>query len=1479
MAIATQFLTGFEHGFVGSAAAAGGGLFDVVTGTGFSASTTSPRNGAYCAHCVAPASTITRVGKTISGSKLIIRFAVKLSSRPTANCRIAHCTNSVAATTFSIESSSIGGLSVVSGGATRTGPIIDTTNWHLIELQIDTTANIVDWKVDGVSMNQVSGGSAMGTLTTFYLGTDLASGSAFTADYDDLIVGTWTTAATDWYGDGKILGQLAGSDGTHATITSLSPGDAGTAYSGTVTTANTMVDDPPATSGWSATRSATDNLALRVATVGAYAEIKPATTSEIGLASAVRAIMSYSSSTTQANLAACDVRNSAGAVTELWGLTGGVGKAYNIVANQFKGGIVTVPAAGWSAAEVNLIRVRFGGCTAADISPVPTVQAMMLEVDWPVFPVAASPPVDETSIDDFNRADGPIYAGAGASIWESVGKVDDNTTASVIVTASNQLGTTSLGYVRSKVQLQSNFDLLFDVVLGASSSVLRCFFALTDVGTTGYDGYSLAVNGNAWTLSYYTDGSPTTLISTSAGPSVISGGGTIWIAKRGTKTSIYYRDSVAASYQQILTIDDSRNNVASPFTFTVPNNVWRLDNLRGGPLVATGTTYNDTGSGTVAVSGTATESRTNTDSRSGTVTLSGILARPISTLTDDFTTLDTTKWEILYTPPAFVSSGQLHIPRSFDYSTVRANTLYDLVGSEVRLEVIQANVTITDAETNIYLYGINTVRDMITMDVYVWASGDTRLDMYYRANGVTESSLPYIPYDPVQHRWWRIREQSGSIYWDTSPDGSNWTNRRVATWPLASTVIRPTITAGYSSAAATDDAIFDNFNFLAFADSGSGTIIASGTSTEVYSPGTGGITYTDVGSVTITSSGIGVESQLYTDTSTGTMAVTGTDVETDVYTDTGIGTVAITGTRVETDVYTDTGIGTTIVTGTSVESQIYTNSTSGTTLVSGTSSESIVFADARTDIIVVSGTGIESYTSGPTYTDAASGTVATQGTSTETYFGTDTVVGTGIVSGTGTDVFSASDVNTGTCVVLGIGTDSAVHTSSGTGSTNASGIGVDAWSYTDTSSGTIAITGTGTDARVYPDTGTGTIVIAGTGTDSYIYTDVSTVTVAVIGTGTDTAAYADSGISTEVATGTSTESVVYTASATGTTIVSGVSSETTVHNASAVGTSVVSGTGIDNEVYVDTASGTTLVSGTGSDSFASLIGYIDARTGQITISGTSADSQSHASTPIGSVLVNGTGVESQTHTSAASGSMLVDGTSSEFLSYTNAATGSLLVTGVGVESQSHTSTVSESLIVNGTGIESQSHTSTAIGSLLADGSSAESQSHTSTTTGLVLVIGTGVESQIHEIIYTDISEGNVTSTGTGIDSFSYTDTVIGTITNTGTGFDSVSYSNTVTGVATLLDTGSVENYEYTDASTDFIVLTGTARDSYTQAVQPTPISKVVALNRIHVMVQNKAPIRSMVTSTAPIRVQIVLQSSIKVEATKPTGMKVLVANR
>ncbi|MEZ4446394.1 MAG: hypothetical protein R3B72_45365 [Polyangiaceae bacterium] len=41
----------------------------------------------------------------------------------------------------------------------------------------------------------------------------------------------------------------------------------------------------------------------------------------------------------------------------------------------------------------------------------------------------------------------------------------------------------------------------------------------------------------------------------------------------------------------------------------------------------------------------------------------------------------------------------------------------------------------------------------------------------------SEQSGSNITFDPVQHRWLRLRHASGKVFWDTSSDGQTWTER------------------------------------------------------------------------------------------------------------------------------------------------------------------------------------------------------------------------------------------------------------------------------------------------------------------------------------------------------------------------------------------------------------------------------------------------------------------------------------------------------------------------------------------------------------------------------------------------------------------------------------------------------------------------------------------------------------------------------
>ena len=49
--------------------------------------------------------------------------------------------------------------------------------------------------------------------------------------------------------------------------------------------------------------------------------------------------------------------------------------------------------------------------------------------------------------------------------------------------------------------------------------------------------------------------------------------------------------------------------------------------------------------------------------------------------------------------------------------------------------------------------------------------------LYMRHLRLGVTSEASVPYDGTSMRWLRLRESSGSFYWDTSPDGVTWTQR------------------------------------------------------------------------------------------------------------------------------------------------------------------------------------------------------------------------------------------------------------------------------------------------------------------------------------------------------------------------------------------------------------------------------------------------------------------------------------------------------------------------------------------------------------------------------------------------------------------------------------------------------------------------------------------------------------------------------
>jgi hypothetical protein len=94
---------------------------------------------------------------------------------------------------------------------------------------------------------------------------------------------------------------------------------------------------------------------------------------------------------------------------------------------------------------------------------------------------------------------------------------------------------------------------------------------------------------------------------------------------------------------------------------------------------------------------------------------------------------------------------------------------YDLTGCYVFVEVTGVPDPATEAYTQI-VAGFAGPEES-----YVEVIQDAGAIVAKRIYNSEHTYLNSIPYDPVAHRYWRIREAAGSTYWELSPDAQSWT--------------------------------------------------------------------------------------------------------------------------------------------------------------------------------------------------------------------------------------------------------------------------------------------------------------------------------------------------------------------------------------------------------------------------------------------------------------------------------------------------------------------------------------------------------------------------------------------------------------------------------------------------------------------------------------------------------------------------------
>jgi len=181
------------------------------------------------------------------------------------------------------------------------------------------------------------------------------------------------------------------------------------------------------------------------------------------------------------------------------------------------------------------------------------------------------------------------------------------------------------------------------------------------------------------------------------------------------------------------------------------------------------------------------------------------------------------------------SGGLAHVPCTTGYAGFQTSYTWTLAGAAFFVKVVSvpAASTATEAYASVFVnapgigvaggpeegyrigFVINTVTGLLR------CKNDTG---YFDAGSVD------ITYNPVTHAFVRLREDGTNVYWDTSPDGTTWTNRRTLATPAWVTADADQCAIDLSAhrdAGTSDEVTYDLANTLSngavYTGSGSGT--------------------------------------------------------------------------------------------------------------------------------------------------------------------------------------------------------------------------------------------------------------------------------------------------------------------------------------------------------------------------------------------------------------------------------------------------------------------------------------------------------------------------------------------------------------------------------------------------------------------------------------------------------------------------------
>ena len=166
-----------------------------------------------------------------------------------------------------------------------------------------------------------------------------------------------------------------------------------------------------------------------------------------------------------------------------------------------------------------------------------------------------------------------------------------------------------------------------------------------------------------------------------------------------------------------------------------------------------------------------------------------------------------------------------------NYSGIDSVGTYDLTSSFYQIQLVNGgNQSLTSLE--VYIIQLLTG----STSKLIWYLNQNTLKCFKTVASVQTQVGSNLTYDSTLHKYFRIRELDGSIYWDYSRDGIGWTNQTSTATPITITALYSEPTAGtFGTEASGTTIILDNLNVIP--GNGIRKTINSGLRPHPFSPG------------------------------------------------------------------------------------------------------------------------------------------------------------------------------------------------------------------------------------------------------------------------------------------------------------------------------------------------------------------------------------------------------------------------------------------------------------------------------------------------------------------------------------------------------------------------------------------------------------------------------------------------------------------